>query len=329
MSNYGTSYEATKQFLREYAERTLQRSKNGFYCCPLCGSGSHGHRGSDGALSITKDGQRWKCFSCNRGGDLIDLIEAAENITTEAARQRALDISGQTGGSWAARPVKRQEPQQPPKPEPQADFSAFIEECAANITLTDYPQRRGLSAETVERYKLGYYTGQGKAKEIITGLLGRDIIAPALIIPYNRRCSYFIARSTIETEAERERIAAAGIGKANFNGKQKHDKPPTEKAGREPIYNAAALYNAEGKPVFITEAPLDCLAYLDLGFYAVAIGGTGHEKLIEQLKRRPTRNRLIIALDNDQAGQEAAARLAEKLKKAGYSPKMFSYEQKG
>lgn len=328
MSGYSASYEATKPFLREYAERTLQRSKNGFYCCPICGSGSHGHRGSDGALSITKDGQRWTCFSCHRGGDLIDLIEAAENMTTEAARERALQISGQTGKNWTANPVKREKKQAKPEPEPQADFTAFIEECAANIALTDYPQRRGLSAETVKRYKLGYYTGQGKAQEIIKNLLGRDIIAPALIIPYNRRCSYFIARSTIDTDEERARIAAAGIGKANFSGKQKHDKPPTEKAGREPIYNAAALYNEEGKPVFITEAPLDCLAYIDLGFYAIAIGGTGHEKLLEQLKKRPTKNRLIIALDNDPAGQEAAARLAEKLQKAGYSPKMFNYEQR-
>lgn len=329
MSNYGTNYEATKAFLQDYAKQNLQRSKGGLFCCPICGSGSSGRRNSDGALSITKDGQRWKCFSCGRGGDLIDLIEVVENLTPEVARQRALAISGQSGSGWTAKPVKRPAPKPQPKPEPQADFSAFVEACAADIGLTDYPQRRGLSPETVKRYKLGYYTGQGKAREIITGLLGRDIIAPALIIPYNRNCSYFIARSTIDTDAERARIAATGTGKANFNGKQKHDKPPTEKAGREPIYNAAALYNPEGKPVFITEAPLDCLAFIDRGFCAIAIGGTGHDKLLQQLTRRPTGNRLIIALDNDQPGQTAAAQLAEKLRQAGYNPSFFTYRKNG
>lgn len=315
------SYSDTKKYLKEYAQQNLRKSKGRLYCCPACGSGTHGNRNSDGALSINPDGTKWRCFSCGRGGDLADLIEIVESVDGKEARKRALIFSGcSTNYNFTrpATPVKKKTEE--PKPEPRLDFREFIEACVENVNNTDYAQKRGFSSETIRRYKLGYYDGTGKAKEIITKLIGRDIIAPALIIPYNVTCNYFIARATLETDEERARAAAKGIGKPNYSGKQKHDKPPTERAGREPIYNPAALYNKDGKPVFITEAPLDCLSYLEAGKEAIAIGGTGQEKLIEQLKKRPTKNPLIIALDNDEAGRKAAEVLEEKLKNIGYEP---------
>lgn len=275
----------------------LQRSKNKLFCCPACGSGTRRTRNSDGALSITRDGLSWKCFSCGKGGDLIDLIGIVENLSPAEARQRAQEISG---GIYGEAPIKK--PIIEPAAPARADFRPFIEACAAQIGLTDYPQRRGLSEETIKRCKLGYYSGQGEARQIIRKILGRDIIAPAMIIPYNVAGSYFIARATLA------------------DAPQRHYKPPADVAGREPIYNAGALYNASGSPVFITEAPLDCLSFIEAGKQACAIGGTGHEKLIEQLQKRATRNPLIIALDNDKAGIEAAERLEIKLQELGYKP---------
>ena len=49
----------TERNLKDYAERNLQKSGK-MFCCPACGSGTHGGRGSDGALSI--NGSLWKCF---------------------------------------------------------------------------------------------------------------------------------------------------------------------------------------------------------------------------------------------------------------------------
>lgn len=42
------------------------------YNCPICGSG-YGLHGT-GAFSINGDEDKWKCFSCGRGGDIFDLI---------------------------------------------------------------------------------------------------------------------------------------------------------------------------------------------------------------------------------------------------------------
>ena len=67
-----TAREQLKGNLRSYVEQITHKSKGAnMYVCPLCGSGTGSH--STGAFSI-KDGTSWKCFSCNKGGDIFDLI---------------------------------------------------------------------------------------------------------------------------------------------------------------------------------------------------------------------------------------------------------------
>ena len=63
--------EQLKGYLQHYVESVTKPSKGrGMYVCPLCGSGSG--RNGTGAFSI-KDGDSWKCFACNTGGDIFDL----------------------------------------------------------------------------------------------------------------------------------------------------------------------------------------------------------------------------------------------------------------
>ena len=70
--------EQLKGELRRYVESITKKSKGAnMYVCPLCHSGE-GHNGT-GAFSI-KDGTSWKCFSCNEGGDIFDLIGKYEGI---------------------------------------------------------------------------------------------------------------------------------------------------------------------------------------------------------------------------------------------------------
>ena len=48
-----------KSGLKAYVESITQpdrRAGANMYKCPLCGSGQHGGRSSDGAFSVTKDG---------------------------------------------------------------------------------------------------------------------------------------------------------------------------------------------------------------------------------------------------------------------------------
>ena len=80
----------TAENLRDYADRNLQKSKGGLYCCPACGSGTTGSRNSDGALSL--DGALWKCFSCGAGGSVIDLVMVTEGKGTTEAVKRTREL---------------------------------------------------------------------------------------------------------------------------------------------------------------------------------------------------------------------------------------------
>src|SRR4051812_11720832 len=86
--------------LRKTMEGDLGRSRGGRWACPL-------HDGSNPtALSIGPDGERWNCFSCGRGGDVLDWVVEYEGLTkSEAARKLLGEPSG--AGKPKARPVAR------------------------------------------------------------------------------------------------------------------------------------------------------------------------------------------------------------------------------
>ena len=58
----------------------------------------------------------------------------------------------------------------------------------------------------------------------------------------------------------------------------------------------------------MTESMIDCLLLWQAERYAVALNGTGSELQFEQLRRLPYRH-LILATDNDKAGQQAREKI--------------------
>ena len=91
-------------------------------------------------------------------------------------------------------------------------------------------------------------------------------------------------------------------------------KPKTEEAGQEPLYNAQALNLKTRKPVFIVESPICAMSIIQCGGMAVALCGTGLEKLLAKIRSKKPLGSLVLALDNDEAGEQATARLIGKLR---------------
>ena len=160
--------EALKGRLREYVETITPPSKGGLYVCPLCGSGT-GPNGT-GAFSIAASGQQWNCFACGQHGDIFNLIGLVEHLPrfndqlTRAAALFHIAIEDNP----EPRERRNRQPSEPRAPEhraaavqtfreePPADLTAFFEEAHALIRNTDYPQSRGLSEATIDRFNLGY-----------------------------------------------------------------------------------------------------------------------------------------------------------------------------
>jgi replicative DNA helicase len=244
-----------------------------------------------------KDRERVHCHSCNWDGDIFDVIGLKGIVEfndklAEACRVLGVQIDNQ-GKSSTSLSVKQDHWQcgserlvyntYTPTPSEQ-DFNAYIDECARRIKETDYPQRRGLSDDVVARFRLGYdpnFIGNG----------GRRW--KALIIPTGD--GSFVARNT-------DPDALKG---------DKHKKPAGAKAQ---MYNRRALYDSD-KPVFVVEGALDALSIITAGGEAVALGGVAIDDFLEQVRNELPEQPLIIALDNDAAGERVAGELAEELQR--------------
>lgn len=278
--------------LRAYVEGITKKSKGAnMYVCPLCGSGTGNH--STGAFSI-KDGTSWKCFRCNEGGDIFDLIGMYEGIVDHSEQlKRAGELFGISIDPYrdtAQEDVR--EYQNQPKNEQYAyssihttDYTQFFLQANRDIEKTSY--HRGLSMETLNRFKIGYVESwrHPKAPNAPT--------SPRLIIPTSRES--YLARDTRDQIPEEQ-------------------KPYTKsKVGSIHIFNAKALQTAT-KPIFIVEGELDALSIIEVGGEAVALGTTTKVKsLLELLKAKKPEQPLILSLDNDEAGERAYKELSEGL----------------
>ncbi len=304
-----TAREQLKGDLRSYVEQITRKSKGAnMYVCPLCGSGE-GHNGT-GAFSI-KDGTSWKCFSCNKGGDIFDLIGEYEGIADYTEQlKRAGEIFGITIDSYRSSAREDFSPapeyQKQDKTEqythnnihtntytqqPQtagADYTDFFLQAHSHIEETDYPQRRGLSKAVIDRFKLGYVSEWRHPN------VPNAPASPRLIIPTAK--GSYLARDT-RAEIPKEQRAYSKM-----------------KVGTIQLFNRKALQEAK-KPVFVVEGELDALSIIEVGGEAVALGTTTKVKsLLELLKTKKPEQPLIIALDNDEAGEKAYKELSEGLR---------------
>ncbi len=287
-----------KENLTGYVESITQHSKGvNMYVCPLCGSGTGGN--GTGAFSI-KDGISWKCFSCGQGGDIFDLIGKVEGLGEYPEQlQRAGELFGI---SIDSNPAPRPEYHNPAKTERKTDKAIHIKAYTETqpeylgffllahdrIKDTDYPQRRGLSTATVDRFKLGYVERWTHPNA------PNAPASPRLIVPTSPN-SYF-ARDTREHIPEEQKAFAKS------------------KVGSVQLFNKKALQEAD-QPIFIVEGELDALSIFEVGGEAVALGSAANKNaLIALLEREKPSQPLIVALDNDVAGEKAGAELMDALK---------------
>lgn len=107
--------QVIRERLPEYVGSVTSRSRNGFWVCPLCGSGTGPNR--SGAFRVR--GDRWKCFSCGRGGDVFDLVGEIEQMPDFRDRVRRAEevfrVDGCVRAAGAA-PAVRREPEQDVEP---------------------------------------------------------------------------------------------------------------------------------------------------------------------------------------------------------------------
>lgn len=295
--------EEAKQYILERSTDYLQPDRSGKgFLCPICGSGS----GKKGTGITTKDGIHFTCWAgCYTNSDIIDIIGQQYGLTNYIDKlQKAAEAFHITiGGAEYQNHAKNEQhthnsihtnaytqQQTEPEPEPEADYTSFYREANKRLNETEYLQRRGISQEVADRFMLGYVAAWRHPKAPPT-----VPISPRLIIPTS--ANSYLARDIRRDLTEEQYKYRIG------------------KVGKVRIFNTNALQEAK-QPIFIVEGEIDALSVIEAGGEAVALGSVANRRiLLELLEEQKPAQPLIIAMDNDEAGEKAAQELTDGLER--------------
>ena len=293
-----TRDEARNEIRARYAEYLEPAKKRGTYICPLCGNGT-GSTGDGLAVDPHGDRLHLKCFNprCNFYGDLIELYQQQHGCTQQEAFSGLYSYFNISIDEYTAEPQRQpQRAQKDPHEvqymqEVQKDYTEYYRECKARISdpaAAEYLALRGLSPELAHRFWIGFDPAWRSPAAIERGK--NPPSSPRLIIPTSS--SSYIARDTRPDVKDYAKM----------------------KEGEVQLFNTRDLYNADDRPVFITEGEIDALSIIEAGGLATALGSAANYKmLVDLLRDKRTNNTLILSLDNDDAGRKTSRELAAAL----------------
>lgn len=285
--------DTTIEIIRKITDEINRRGPDGYlpsdksgkgYLCPVCGSGT----GKDGTGITTKDGIHYRCWAgCFKSADLIDIIGLQYNLTSawdKAHKAAELFNLGQL------RDIKPQPRVKAEKVEPeQQDYTDYFLQANQRIGQTDYPQRRGLTAATIERFNLGYDPAWVSPTAIRNGY--NPPPSPRFIIPTGR--GNYLARDTRQEQT---------------------GKYAKMKEGAALLFNTEALHATS--PIFIVEGEIDAMSIIEAGGEAIGLGSAANwDHLIKMLEDHKPAQPLILIPDNDDAGIKAIDSIAAELHK--------------
>ena len=258
------------------------------------------------------------CFGCGRKGSAIDLYMIWRNVTYQQACSElgslpnfrslnALDMKLKTDKEL---PAYR-------KLEVLTEFTFFFSSLPTCVSGRAYMNGRGISDSTLEHFGVRGYPEEG-TEDVFRTLLERfsaqeqEILTPwmfaekyQIVFPY-----WFCGRVTW--------IQGRCIG-----------EPPSKKESKYHNVSTALTYAynhdvllTETDTVYICEGAMDVLSMYELGYKSV-IGLPGvnnfHANWLQDFKCK----KVVLALDNDRAGQEGALKLTKMFSERGIIVERF------
>ena len=260
------------------------------------------HDEAEGSFTVYADSERWYCFGCGLGGDVLDFVRRVEHLSLPEALQR-LD-----GGAYPAvsPPVPARRPRAAPLPprDPSLLVAAarfYAGQLRRSPVAREYLASRGVGLDAAAHLGLGYTPGSGLRES-----LESDGFAAGRL----RDCGLFMERGA-ERFAGMVVVpdASGGLVRWLVGRAVDPDRTPRFQAlpGPKPVLGLGRLGVAPPWAV-VAEGVFDWLALAGWGIPAcAALGAQGVERVADALRGCP---RVFLAFDNDDAGLEATERLA-------------------
>jgi DNA primase len=279
------------------------------------------HQEKSPSFNVNPTRQMFYCFGCNKGGDIFTFVQEMEKCEFPEAVRLVAEKSGISIPQAKPRsPEERRENQaravlQEMHREAQSFFAKQLASTAEGKAASAYLQDRGLNAETITRFGIGYAPAGGdvllrhfkqKYSEkllVDSGLISRD--------QTGRLFDRFRRRITFPISNESSKIVAFGCRALG------DDQPKYLNSPETPIYSKSnILYHLDRAKegirredfAILVEGYMDAIAVARAGLSnVVASCGTSLAEQQIKLLARFTK-RVIVNYDPDTAGQAATER---------------------
>lgn len=142
------TFESLRPYLKDYLQGRGINIRKRFRCL------NPAHLDRNPSMGYDSRREKVHCFACGADYDLFDLLAMEENLPTPAdALRRAGELYGHPPASGG---TARKKDSGTAPPSPAREEGDYIARCGARAGDTGYFAQRGLSPETVSRFRLGY-----------------------------------------------------------------------------------------------------------------------------------------------------------------------------
>ena len=268
------------------------------------------HEETEGSFTVYADSERWFCFGCGEGGDVLDFVRRVERLSLPEAIRRLNGGVGMGNPSVAvlrsrAAPPPRRTASPPPDP---ALLTAAARFYAGQLRRSPgaqaYLRSRGIRPETAARLGLGYAPGSGlRAHLAAAGFAPQRLRTSGLFTEAGERFAEMIVVPDLSAGGRVRWLAGRAV---------EPERSPRFQSlpGPKPVLGTGRLGPAPPW-VVLTEGLFDWLVLAQWGVPACAALGTqGAERIAATLSGC---SRIFLAFDADAAGQAASERFADLL----------------
>ncbi|QXG55143.1 DNA primase [Pantoea jilinensis] len=293
-----------------------KQGKNFHACCPF-------HNEKTPSFTVNGEKQFYHCFGCGAHGNAIDFLmnfdrlEFVESIE-ELATSHGLDVPYEAGSG----PSQMERHQRQSLYQLMENLNGFYQQGLQQSSAQparDYLDRRGLSADIINHFAIGYApAGWGNVLKRF-GKQSEDresLMEAGMLVSNDKGRTYDRFRDRVMFPIRDKRGRVIGFGGRVLG----NDTPKYLNSPETPIFHKGrqlyGLYEAvknhpEPARLLVVEGYMDVVALAQYGIdYAVASLGTSTTAEHIQLLFRST-DTVICCYDGDRAGREAAWRALE------------------
>ena len=305
----------------------VQRGSSWFGCCPF-------HHEKTPSFSVDQDRKFFYCFGCHAAGNVFKFVQEMEKVSFAESVEMLAKKAGvqlnyvNSGDEYHKKDenVKKKEEYINLYTRVATTFHYFLMETEIGKFALDYITSRGITFETLEKFKIGYSPADRKWLHsfLLKKNFGEDFLKESgLFSKKFPDTAFFSDRLMFPIFDKNGSVVAMGgrflRGDSSRSPKYLNstDLIQYKKGSTLYAFNFAKKAMREQQRVIFCEGYMDCIAYHQCGIeYAVAPLGTAlteeHIRMVKSFAET-----VYLSFDSDSAGQNATKRAILMCRKQG------------